>query len=341
MIYANSLDLSSTGKSKEMKGVKPNRKNSIFIGVLFLLLSRVALALPCESDTLILDGEVIEIEVNDRTDEKDSLESASRNDIKNRIRKNRTYELGFNLAGLYNLVESNAYWMGFTELDELMGIPTKNARSWDAALSAQRSLSELQIGNRKATFSLACAFGFQQLQWRHYTLDQHQLNQDSIIGFRKENNRLFLDYITIINEPIPVYELDTVDVAATVELIKANYLSMRIAPVIQMQWNKSWVSNFQVGIAYRKFIQMQQSAPAFWIGDQGTYQSLESKDWALKNYLLTPFASCSIDKIHQSGWKSGVACMFIGPAAAINDQPHLKWNMWQFGGQLRITKVFH
>jgi hypothetical protein len=341
MIYANSLDLSSTGKSKEMKGVKPNRKNSIFIGVLFLFFSQAALAHPCDRDTLILDGEVIEIEVNDRSDEKDSLESASRGDIKKKIPQNRSFQLGLNFSALYNLVEADAYRPGYSDLNEVMEIPTKNAGSWDAALSIQRSFIELQIGRRKTHFGIECSFGFQQLQWRHFTLDQRQLEQDSIIGFRKENSQLFLDYVTIIDGPIPVYELDTVDVAAADQFVKANYLSLRIAPFIQLEWNKSWSSQLQLGITYRQFLRLPQSAPAYWLGEGGSYQSLQPKDWAIKKYILTPYASFSLDRKHAGGWNSSLACMIIGPAAAVNDHPNLQWNMWQLGCQFRISKVFN
>ena len=60
----------------------------------------------CASDTLILDGEIIEVVVDDQSAVRDSLEDIGRNDLRKASRNTNNNQFGMHLGVVYNFTKA-------------------------------------------------------------------------------------------------------------------------------------------------------------------------------------------------------------------------------------------
>jgi hypothetical protein len=330
----------SSGNEK-MMGVKPNRKSSVPLVMLLLFFATKALALDhCPSDTLILDGEIIEIEVNDKSSERDSLEEWGKQDTRKFTQRKYNNRFAFQMGAVYNVNSVTSDVRELTFLPTYMGFKKHNALGFDVHTSYRRDIGELRIMGAPVVWGVEVGFGLQQLKWKSIGFDPVQIDKDSLVGFRRDGDQLFLDYITIFDEPFPVYELDTLELELIEQKFVVNSAIVRIGPTLS--WELPGQSDFtlSLGVNYRLQFQRVKVFDQYWIGEQGQYSTQKAEELAMKTYVLSPFmrASWSKDLVNRMRW--GLSLMAIGPANVINDNQDLQWSNWQLLGQLCWSKSF-
>lgn len=322
-------------------GVKPNRKSSVPLVMLLLFLANIAVGRSgCPSDTLILDGEVIEIVESDESYKRDSLEDAGREDLKRSAQRKFNNHFGFQMGAVYNLAKASTDVPGFDFLPTYMDLNSYNAFGFDVQTSYRRDIGELQLFGAPAVWGVECGLGLQQLSWRSVGMDPEQISQDSVIGFRRDEDQLFLDYITIFDEPFPVFELDTIQLQLLEQKFVVNCAVVRLGPTLERDVTSSSKVLFSLGINYRAQIQKVKTNDQFWIGDNGQWRAQKADDLAMKAYTLSPYLRLGYTKELANRMRCGVALSAFGPASVINDNADLQWSNWQLLAQLTWSKSF-
>lgn len=181
---------------KSNSGVKPKmRSNAICVALLFLFMASTVRALPsftiC-SDTLIVDGEVVEIEKEEVTTNTDSLRQVMRDDI-TRKKKPLAITLGAVGGAAFHFIQSEHQVAGFTEVGGFTG----NDASAFSVQPSFGALVELPIYK-----SLGVNISFMQSK----AVYENKYFQPGILapldarrGFRNDGGQLIEDYILAIN----------------------------------------------------------------------------------------------------------------------------------------------
>ena len=322
-------------------GVKPNKKSSVIFLMLLFVLSASAWGIHIvPNDTLILDGEIIEIVQKNRSEARDSIEEFGKSDLRTRGVRNLDFSAGISLGGFANFVTTTNYLNGWNYLPEWMGQTRDDGFGFDIGIPVRKELASFQLASNKMTLGLELFLGYQSMNWKSITLSPEQLDQDSIIGFRREGDQLFLDYITIIDSPFPVFELDTIDVKINQSTFQTHQLHFKLGPTISWTFRRDWDLEAFVGVSYRGSLILKKSADSFWINDTGKYKRLASQDVALKQYLLSPAFGLGIAHDFNEQWRIGWNATFEAPGVMLNDNAELSWTAWQAGLVCSVVRTF-
>jgi hypothetical protein len=324
-----------------MMGVKPNKRSSVSILMLLFVLSVSASSFDvAPNDTLILDGEIIEIVQKNRSDVRDSIEEFGKSDLRIRGVNNLKSSVGISLGGFANFVTTTSNLNGWYYLPEWMDQKRDDGFGFDIGIPVRKELASIQFASNKMTIGVELFLGYQSLNWKSITVASEQLDQDSIIGFRREGDQLFLDYVTIIGEPIPVYELDTIDVKINRSTFQTHQIHFKLGPTLSWAFKRDWSLVAFVGVSYRSSLTMKKSADSFWINEDGQYKRLAGQDIALKQYLLSPALGIGMARDFSEQWRIGLNASFVGPGVILNDNAELTWTAWQAGFVCSVVRTF-
>lgn len=322
-------------------GVKPNKKGSITTVMLLLFFANGSFARwNCASDTLILDGEIIEVVVDDQSAVRDSLEDLGRDDLRKASRNKNNNQFGMHLGVVYNFTKATNNIEEAQFLPDYMNFNAFSAVGLDAQMNYRRQFGELPLFGSSVIWGIEVGFGLQQVSWKSLGMNPEQINQDSLIGFRREGDQLFLDYITIFDEPFPVFELDTIQVELTEQKFVVNSAVLRIGPVFEWELTPSTRWSLSFGVNYRAQFQNVKTNDQFWIEDAGRLRIQPAQQLAMKSYVLSPFTQMGWTKALKNDMHWGCGVSAVGPAGLINDNSDLQWSNWQLMAYLRWSKSF-
>lgn len=203
---------------KSNSGVKPKmRSNALCVALLFLFMASAARAVPSFtifSDTLILDGEVVEIEREEVSTNTDSLRQVMRDDIA-RKKKPLAITVGAVGGAAFHFIQSEHQVAGFTEVGGFTG----NDASAFSVHPSFGAFIEIPIYQ-----SLGVNVAFMQSRANY----ENKFFQPGILapldarrGFRNDGGQLIEDYILAIN---PGFEERSRQVPLETQRMRFEYL---------------------------------------------------------------------------------------------------------------------
>lgn len=317
-----------------MSGVKPKvRGNATLVALLFLLcsplfcLSSVVLS----NDTIIIGGEVLEVEVEDVVTNTDSLRKAARDDIK---RKKRIIIGGFHLHGGPSMTISNVEW-NFDEFQSINQFIGKSAeQSFGLVAGADLSIYFTSY------FGLRAGVSISNVSTRIYNIDLLDLSPDSV-----RNSFEFLNDEIIENSTIfisPGFEERTKTIDYSDEIWKYRVLDFPITCVFSPGINISerLTGTFEIGGIMR--IAAPVSLPQYvdFINEAGDFERVPLlANKAPKSTFLITGGACITYKMNKGWWLESKVSV-ISRQRDIYTSSMAAWNAGIARLELGIVRVF-
>jgi hypothetical protein len=249
-------------------GVKPKIKGSAVLTVLlFVFISAPVLAnFSCPSDTIIIDGEVIEIEQNDVRTNLDSLEKKGQKDIRIPIGTVKGF-WSVQAGGLasfapYSFIpDSLQYLSSFLGFQEPMSVsPTAG----------------VQVGlDFNDQFGIRLGAGFSQMKWKYQVLDESQLVAPNLrTNFENRSGELWQRYVVFIDpgfeERFSKIDLSTESITYTTLDVSGAF---RFYPVRK---KNGWSVYIDLGVAPRiSKGSVNKASRAYFLAENGDWRKLD------------------------------------------------------------------
>jgi hypothetical protein len=317
-----------------MSGVKPKvRGNATLVALLFLLCSPLfcSASMVLSKDTIIIGGEVLEVEVEDVVTNTDSLRKAARGDIK---RKKGVIIGGFHLHGGPAMTISNLEWNfdGFQSVNQFVGSPAE--RSFGFAAGSDLSIYFTSYFGLRAGISIA------NISTRLYTIDQLDLSPDSIrSSFEFVNNEIIENSTIFIS---PGFEERTKRIDYSDQIWKYRVIDFPVTCVFSPGINISerLTGTFEIGGIMR--ITSPTALPQYvdFINEDGEFERIPfALNKASKSTFLITGAACATYKIN-SGWWLESRASIISRQRDIYSSNVLVWNSANLRLEVGLVRVF-
>jgi hypothetical protein len=317
-----------------MSGVKPKvRGNATLVALLFLLCSPLfcSASIILSNDTIIIGGEVLEVEVEDVVTNTDSLRKAARDDIK---RKKGVIIGGFHLHGGPAMSISNLEWNfdDFQSINQFVESPAE--QSFGLVAGADLSIYFTSY------FGLRAGVSVSNVSTRLYTIDQLDLSPDSVRNSFEFSNDEIIENSTIFISP--GFEERTKTIDYTDEVWKYRVVDFPVTCVFSPGINISerLTGTFEIGGIMR--ITSPVSVPQYmdFINEAGDFERVPFEvNRASKSTFLITGAACVTYKINNGWWLESRASI-ISRQRDIYSSSIAVWNLANVRLEVGIVRVF-
>jgi hypothetical protein len=299
--------------------------------LLFAFLSAQSSFLSLPNDTIIVDGEVVEIEPRRKRVNIDSLEQASKQDVTTPREK-----IYFSFSALSGLDMSRCRWSGendsMVNLNQFMG----EKAYWKSTFSGGIETSVLL----NSQLGINAGLGWSQLKFGYETLNASTLApSDSRFAFESRNGELY-QYMKY--EVGPGFETDTTLVGTQDFLGTMSFLEipigMRIYPI---SFQDKFAFFIDLGGLFRRRIASSEFVPAYLLNARGQLSEVNMRVPDLpKNYFTANIKLGCQGSINQK-WRWQAQAMVVNfPETDLNtsDFFRVRYSTWRV--QVGICRFF-
>jgi hypothetical protein len=256
------------------------------------------------SDTLILDGDTIFIERDQIAVSADSIPSNG-NSVKLKRIPSQIGSIAF-AAGLNatfpRVFDTDADYRSLNHFTSSGYSPRLNSVfSIDAAaqfLTIKSSFGDIEL-------SAAAGGAFNSVQFNYSTLaDPDQLNVDSILSFKSENQDFYLEHFVSTKTP-EIGEVDTVYLVLQDAAMKFNSRDVSLKLRTSLNRSRHNVRLFIEAGVVRKMLSKKTDTPdIFFFTDDGRWSSVSANTIESTNLLMPVFALGMERKMPFSSWRN-------------------------------------
>jgi len=322
--------------------VKPKKKsNAVFTVLLFLFAFCNARAIILPADTIIIDGETIFIEKNYQDVDMDSLEKASRSDLKKRTLPVHFFSAALH-AGLNETIGTYGTSMSsFEPFNNFVEDKTTFKSNFTAALDLGAKFWEFPAMNGMIDLAIHAGFAFNKVNIQSNSFDTDSLIRDRNILLRYTDQELVLEYFRITgpDPEFPVGELDTAIIPITKSLVSYSAIDVPLKLHAAYSRVKSkWIFNLEAGILNRFILQNQPKGQDFYlVNSTGEYLILDKEEFKPQR-MLRPIFSVGAERRLESKSDGSDSFFSIGtqmnavlPATALNSGSLFYTDVKSFG----------
>lgn len=307
--------------------MKPKKKsNAVFTVLLFLFAFCNAHALILPADTIIIDGETIFIEKNYQDVDMDSLEKASRSDLKKRTLPVHFFSAALH-AGLNETIGTYGTSMSsFEPFNNFVEDKTTFKSNFTAALDIGAKFWEFPAMNGTVDLAVHAGVAFNKVNIQSNSFDTDSLIRDRNILLRYTDQELVLEYFKIIDPEFQSGELDTAIIPITKSLV--SYAAMDVPLKLHAAYSpvkSKWNFNLEAGILSRFILQNQAKSQDFYlVNSTGEYLILDKEEFKPQRMLRPVFSAGAERRLESksdgsdSFFSIGTQLNAVLPATALN-----------------------
>jgi hypothetical protein len=319
---------------KTKSGVKPKvRGNATIVALLFVLCSPLFSqgSIVFCNDTIIIGGEVLEIEVEDVLTNTDSLRKSAREDIK---RKKGLVIGGFHLHGGPAMAFSKFEWNNddFRSVNEFVGKPAE--QSFGFAAGADLSIYFTSY------FGLRAGVSISNVSTRLYTIDRLDLSPDSTRNSFEFVNDEIIENSTIFISPGFEERSKTIDYLD--QRWRYRVIDFPITCVFSPGINISekLTGTFEIGGVMRFTSPLDLPQYVDFINEEGNFERTPLlANRASKSTFLITGAACITYKINKGWWLESRACI-ISRQRDMYSSSVAVWNASNVRIEIGVVRVF-
>jgi len=295
-----------------MTGVKPKMKGNAWkYALLFLFINPLwawSAGYWPESDTIIIDGDVIYIERDEDPVDLDSLEQAGKNDV---IKKPvRTFPWSVGVLGGTNLT-LGSFGTSVTDFTPLNNFTDdKKSAKFNLTYGLDFSGRFWSFPALNGTMNLSAHVGvaMNEVDVSCNAIETDSLIRDSIILLRYTDSELYLEHFVRFPPPNEQFgELDTAMIAIKKNTLKYKTLDIPIRLRMTYSPEKSLASFFfEVGVVKRIVLKDQDLEYSnYLINSKGEYLEISPNEFYPKNLIRPVFAIGAERRLETSSGNSG------------------------------------